>query len=98
VDAAVLESMALGTPVVAARRALAGLTHLLPGHHALAAETDGELVDAVLLTLQEPVVAATLAANARTVVERQYTWGAIARGYESLWARTADAGSAAVAA
>ena len=46
VDAAVLESMALGTPVVAARRALAGLTHLLPGHHALVAGTDSELVDA----------------------------------------------------
>ena len=98
VDTAVLESMALGTPVVAARRALAGLTHLLPGHHALVAETDRELVDAVLLTLQEPVVAATLAANARTVVERQYTWGAIARAYESLWARTAEPRSAAVAA
>jgi len=98
VDAAMLESMALGTPVVAARRALAGLTHLLPGHHALVADTDGELVDALLLILREPVVAATLAANARTVIERQYTWSAIARCYESLWARTADAGLAEVAA
>jgi hypothetical protein len=74
------------------------LTHLLPGHHALVADTDGELVDAVLLILREPMVAATLAANARTVIERQYTWSAIARCYESLWARTADAGLAAVAA
>jgi glycosyltransferase involved in cell wall biosynthesis len=98
VDAAVLESMALGTPVVAARRALAGLTHLLPGHHALVAGTDSELVDAVLLILREPVVAATLAANARTVIERQYTWSAIARCYESLWARTADGATTAVAA
>jgi glycosyltransferase involved in cell wall biosynthesis len=98
VDAAVLESMALGTPVVAARRGLAGLTHVLPGHHALMAATDSELVDAVLLIVQEPVVAATLAANARTVIERQYTWSAIARSYESLWARAADAGLGAVAA
>ena len=98
VDAAVLESMALGTPVVAARRALAGLAHLLPGHHTLVAETDSDLVESVLLTLREPVVAATLAANARTVVERQYSWAAIARCYESLWARTADMAPAAVAA
>jgi len=98
VDAAVLESMALGTPVVAARRALAGLAHLLPGHHALVAETDAELVEAVLVILREPVVAATLAANARSVVARHYSWSAIARCYESLWARTADGGATAVAA
>jgi glycosyltransferase involved in cell wall biosynthesis len=98
VDAGVLESMAVGTPVVAARSALAGLTHLLPGHHALVASTDTELVDAVLLVLREPVVAATLAANARAVIERQYSWRTIARCYESLWARTADGGSTAVAA
>jgi glycosyltransferase involved in cell wall biosynthesis len=97
VDAAVLESMALGTLVVAARRALAGLAHLLPGHHARVAETDGELVEAVLLTLRESAVAATLAANARTVVERHYSWAAIARCYDSLWARTADGLPAAVA-
>jgi len=98
VDAAVLESMALGTPVIAARRTLAGLAHLLPGHHALVAETDAEIVEAVLLTLSEPVVAATLAANARAVVARHYSWNAIARGYESLWARTADGAATAVAA
>jgi len=44
------------------------------------------------------VVAATLAANARTVVERQYSWAATARCYESLWARTVDMAPAAVAA
>jgi glycosyltransferase involved in cell wall biosynthesis len=98
VDAALLESMALGTPVVAARRCLSGLTHVLPGHHLLEAESDDEMAAAALLVLREPVVAATLAANARQLVERRYTWAAIARSWESLWARAADTAPAAVAA
>jgi glycosyltransferase involved in cell wall biosynthesis len=96
VDAAALEAMALGTPLVAARECLAGLTHVLPGHHVAAADTEIELAEAALLVLREPVVAATLAANARQVVERHYTWAAIARRYEALWARAAE--GAAVAA
>ncbi|HET7341033.1 MAG TPA: glycosyltransferase, partial [Methylomirabilota bacterium] len=88
---------ALGTPVVAARRCLSGLTHVLPGHHLLPAESDEELAEAALLVLREPVVAATLAANARQLVERRYTWMAIARSWESLWARTADLAAPAAA-
>lgn len=98
VEAALLESMALGTPVIAAPRALSGLAHVLPGHHLLAAESDADMAEAALLVLREPVVAATLAANARQVIERRYTWSAIARSYTSLWARAADAAPAVVAA
>jgi glycosyltransferase involved in cell wall biosynthesis len=90
--------MALGTPVIAAARSLSGLSHLLPGHHVLTAESDVEMAEAALLVLREPVVAATLATNARQVIERRYTWAAIARSYASLWARTADAAPATVAA
>jgi glycosyltransferase involved in cell wall biosynthesis len=90
--------MALGTPVVTARRCLAGLEHVLPGQHALAAETDAETAEAALLVLGEPVVAATRAANARQLVERRYTWAATARAWEALWVRAADARTAAVAA
>ena len=95
-DAAALEAMALGTPVVAARECLAGLGHVLPGHHVAVADTELELAEAALLVLREPVVAATLAANARQLVERHYTWAAIARRYEALWTRAAE--GAAVAA
>ncbi len=90
--------MALGTPVIAARRALSGLAHVLPGHHVLAGETDADLAEAALLVLREPVVAATLATNARQVIERRYTWSAIARSYTSLWDRAADTAPATVAA
>jgi len=98
VEAAMLEAMALGTPVIAAPRALSGLDHVLPGHHLLAAETDAEMAEAALQVLREPVVASTLAANARQLVERRYTWAAVARSYTSLWARAADAAPATVAA
>ena len=97
-EAAALEAMALGTPLIIAPRALGGLDHVLPGHHVLAAESDTELAEAALLVLREPVVAATLAANARQLVERRYTWAALARAYTSLWARAADAAPATVAA
>jgi glycosyltransferase involved in cell wall biosynthesis len=98
VDAALLESMALGTPVVMARRCLSGLVHVLPGLHVLTAETDAETAEAAMLVMREPAVAGTLAASARQVVECRYTWSAVARGYESLWARAAAARPAARAA
>jgi polysaccharide biosynthesis protein PslH len=98
VDAAILESMALGTPVVTARRCLSGLDHVQPGLHVLGAEGDAETAEAAMLVMREPLVAATLAANARQVVERRYTWSAVARCYESLWTRAADARPAALAA
>jgi glycosyltransferase involved in cell wall biosynthesis len=98
VEAAILEAMALGTPVVAAPRTLGGLDHVLPGYHLLGADTDAELAEAALLVLREPVVASTLATNARQLVERRYTWAALARAYTSLWARAADAAPATVAA
>jgi glycosyltransferase involved in cell wall biosynthesis len=90
IDAAILESMAVGTPVVTSPRCLSGLEHLLAGHHLLAAEGDAEMAEAAVLLMREPVVAATLAASARQVVERCHTWTAVARAWEALWARTAD--------
>jgi len=98
IDAAILESMAVGTPVVAATRCLSGLDHLLPGHHLVTAEDDTVMAEAAVLLIRERVVAATLAASARQVVERRHTWMAVERSWESLWARTADAPPLAAAA
>ena len=98
VPTVIKEAMALGTPVITAARALSGLAHILPGHHLLVAESDAEMAEAALLVLREPVVAATLAANARQVIERRYTWTALARSYTLLWTRAAHAVPAAVAA
>lgn len=95
----ILEAMALGTPIVATSKSLSGLSDVLPGHHVLRADDDHEAVAAVLLLLREPVVAATIAKNARDLVERRYTWRAVAGEYAALHARVADrAGLARVAA
>jgi glycosyltransferase involved in cell wall biosynthesis len=98
VDAAMLEAMALGTPVVTSRRCLSGLDHLIPGHHLITADSDAELADAAVLVLREPVVATTLAANARQVVQRAYSWSAVADAWESLWRRAVEPRALAVAA
>jgi glycosyltransferase involved in cell wall biosynthesis len=82
-----LEPMALGTPVVASRASLAGLPDVLPGHHALAADRDDEFAEAVLMLLRDPVVANTIARNARDLVERRFTWRTAAQRYEALYAR-----------
>ena len=64
----------------------------------LTGESDAATADAALLVLGEPAVAATLAANARQLVEHRYTWAAAARAWESLWARVAGPRPAAIAA
>ncbi len=51
------------------------------------ADSDEGVIDAVLLLLDEPVVARTLARNARTLVEQHHTWMAVARQYGALYAR-----------
>ncbi len=85
----VLEAMALGTPIVASARSLTGLGDVLPGHHLLIAERDEEFADAVLMLLREPNIADTIAHNARGLVERRYTWDAVATQYEKVHERVA---------
>jgi glycosyltransferase involved in cell wall biosynthesis len=89
--ARLLEALALGTPVVAAAATLSRLDDVLPGHHALTAETDAELAEAIGLLMREPVVAATIARNARELVERRFTWRTVAERYEALYARLTTA-------
>jgi glycosyltransferase involved in cell wall biosynthesis len=89
--ARLLEPMALGTPVVASRAALAAIPEALPGHHALVADGDEPFADAIGRLLHERVVANTIARNARELVERRLTWRTVAERYEALYARLAPA-------
>jgi glycosyltransferase involved in cell wall biosynthesis len=97
-NARLLEAMALGTPVVACRRSLSGLCDVLPGHHVLTAETDDDFADALLTLLREPVIARTIAHNARRLVERRYTWPAVVRHYQALYEQVGEARSAVAVA
>ena len=96
--ARLLEPMALGTPVVTSRASLSGLPDVLPGHHVLTAESDDEFADAIRLLMHEPVVANTIARNARDLVERRFTWRTVAQRYEALYARLRPARAVEAAA
>jgi glycosyltransferase involved in cell wall biosynthesis len=93
-----LEAMALGTPIVASHRSLSGLAEVLPGHHVLTAETNDEFAVAALELMREPIVAQTIARNARALVERRYTWPAIVRRYDALYTQVPEAARPAVRA
>jgi glycosyltransferase involved in cell wall biosynthesis len=86
-----LETMALGTPLVASPDSLATLPDVLAGHHALVADDDDAMVESILLLLGNPVIAATLARNARELVERRYTWRSMAQRYQAVHVRVASA-------
>jgi glycosyltransferase involved in cell wall biosynthesis len=80
------EPMALGTPVVASGPTLAGVPYVEPGQHVLVADSDDDFAEAIARLLREPLVANTLARNARTLIERRFTWAAVAERYEALYA------------
>jgi glycosyltransferase involved in cell wall biosynthesis len=93
-----LEAMAVGTPVVASRRNLSGLGDVLPSHHVLTADTDEDFADAIVMLMREPVVARTMAKNARDLVQARFTWPAVVRQYEALYEQVVEARTPALAA
>jgi glycosyltransferase involved in cell wall biosynthesis len=85
----VLESMALGTPVVSTTKGAEGLD-LEPGVHLLTADSAADFADRVLDALNDPALAARLSRDGRERVRSSYTWDAIG-------ARFCDIVAAAVA-
>jgi len=84
-----LEALTLGTPVVGSSASLSRLDAVVPGHHCLSAESDGDFADAISLLMREPVVANTIARNARELVERAFTWRGATQRYEDVYRRIA---------
>jgi glycosyltransferase involved in cell wall biosynthesis len=80
----VLEAMAVGTPVVATPRAVAGLD-VRAGEHLLVADDADALAHAVVELLGDPGRGRRLARAARALVERRYRWEDSAAGVESAW-------------
>ena len=72
----ILESMALGTPVVSTSKGAEGLA-LTPEQDLLIADTPHAFARQTLRLLDDFVLRARLAANARRLVEREYTWDRI---------------------
>jgi glycosyltransferase involved in cell wall biosynthesis len=72
----ILESMALGTPVVSTSKGAEGLdvTH---GENILIADDPAELADAVLMVVRDPSLRARLSANGKALVQSRYDWDVI---------------------
>jgi sugar transferase (PEP-CTERM/EpsH1 system associated) len=80
----VLEAMAVGTPVVATSRAIAGLAVRADEHLLVADDPDG-LARATAALLADPARRRALARAARALVERRYRWEDSAAGVEAAW-------------
>jgi glycosyltransferase involved in cell wall biosynthesis len=71
-----LEAMASGCPVVSTTIGAEGLD-VVDGEHALIADTPAAMAAAVARVLDDPALAAALAARARELVVARYDWDAI---------------------
>jgi glycosyltransferase involved in cell wall biosynthesis len=72
----ILESMALGTPVISTHKGAEGL-HIHPGQDILIANTPEEMADAIYSLFESSQLRASLAANGRALVEGEYDWTVI---------------------
>lgn len=79
-----LEAMAMARPIVSTESGVAGLD-LRDGESVLLASTADAFAAAVDRLLGDPHLAASLAARARSVAERDFGWPALARKQEELW-------------
>lgn len=89
----ILESMALGTPVVSTSKGAEGL-EVVPGEHLLVADSAEEFADSVLSLLGDPTLRSRIAAGARDLVMTRYSWAASQRLLEETLARVALNGGA----
>jgi glycosyltransferase involved in cell wall biosynthesis len=80
----VLDSLAAGKALVATPRALAGLP-IEPGTHALVADTDAELTDALVELLRDPERRRRIGEAARTLAAERLGWERAAVEYEALY-------------
>jgi glycosyltransferase involved in cell wall biosynthesis len=72
----ILESMALGTPVVTTPKGVEGL-EARNGQHLLVADSPEDFARAVLRLLREPEYARQIAGNALKLLQNRYDWRAV---------------------
>jgi polysaccharide biosynthesis protein PslH len=83
-----LMMMAMGIPLVATPSALEGVA-AQHGHHCLVASDAATLADGVERLLEDRELARRMAAEARALVEREYTWASVAPQFLEAVERTA---------
>lgn len=85
----ILESFALGVPVVATSIAANGV-EAEPGEHLLVADSAHDFAQAVSRLLSDPAERSRLAANGRTLVEQHYSWSAAMAKFDAMIAGWMD--------
>jgi polysaccharide biosynthesis protein PslH len=79
----ILESMAMGVPVVCSRQAVGGVD-AIPGEHLLACASPASMIDSILSVLESPERRASLAAAARGRVLSHHSWPASMQRVDAL--------------
>jgi hypothetical protein len=82
----ILESLALGVPVVSSRVAAGGVD-AVPGEHFVVAQTPGEYLHAIASVLEQPKRRAQLAAAGRERVRSHHDWSASVRRMDDIIVR-----------
>ncbi len=84
----ILESLALGTPVIATRKGAEGL-ELTPGRDLLIADDPAEFAAAVMRLLRDPGLRTALSESGRRTVAAKYDWPVIGRRFNEFVETTA---------
>ena len=84
----ILESMALGTPVVSTSKGIEGLD-VTPGRHALVADAPEAFAAQVVSLLDNPSLRDRLGMEARQLVQREYDWRKLGAAFREYIEETA---------
>jgi glycosyltransferase involved in cell wall biosynthesis len=79
----ILESLAIGTPVVSTSKGAEGLD-LIPGQDILIADTPNEFANALINLFYQPELRHRLSLNGRKAIERKYDWDRIGEHLRSF--------------
>ncbi len=80
----VLEAMSLGLPIVAQPERLAGL-RAIAGEHFLPAKNGQDYIDQINLLYSDGKLREKLAVNARTLIDKYYSWEKIGESLLDVW-------------
>ena len=79
-----LESMAMGTPVITTAIGASGIDGVINHKHVVVSESDEEFVEAAISLLANTEECRHIARNARKLIEERYTWDAIFAGFDMI--------------
>ena len=80
----IIEAAANGLPIVSTRIGAEGL-NFLEGRHYLSADQIEDMTKPILQVMRNVEASQEMAAQARTVVEKQYDWDVLAKKQAALW-------------